>query len=58
MPALVWILLILGVALTAVVMLAQRFGRPLSAAEQSRLGRILMVLVFVLLLARLIAEWW
>lgn len=56
MPAIVWILLILAVALTLTVMLTQRFGRPLEPGQQRRLGSILIILVFVLLVARLVVE--
>ena len=56
MPTIVWILLILAVALTLTVMLTQRFGRPMEPAQQRRLGGVLIVLVFILLVARLLAE--
>lgn len=56
MPAIVWILIILAVALALVVALTQRYGRRLEPEEQRRLGGILMVLVFVMLVARLLAE--
>lgn len=54
MPPLVWILLALGVALALTVKLTERLGRPLEPGEQARLSRILMLLVFVLLVARLL----
>lgn len=56
MPAIVWILLVLAIALSLVVVLTQRYGRPMGGEQQQRLGKILMVLVFVLLVARLVAE--
>lgn len=56
MPVIVWILLVLAGALTLMVLLTQRFGRPLAAAEQNRLSRWLIGLILLLLVARLLAE--
>ncbi|WP_330925505.1 hypothetical protein [Candidatus Sororendozoicomonas aggregata] len=51
------ILLGLLVALVLVVSLTERFGKPMDAQKQSRLSKVAMVLVFVLLIAQVILYW-
>jgi hypothetical protein len=48
------ILLCLFGALAVVVVLTGKFSKPISNEQQSKLSRIIMVLIFVMLVARLI----
>jgi threonine/homoserine/homoserine lactone efflux protein len=48
------ILLILFVVLAVVVMLTERYAKPIDAEQQSKLSRVIIILIFVMLSARLI----
>ncbi len=48
------ILLLLFAALAVVVMLTERYGKRLEPEEQSRMWRILVVLIGIMLIARII----
>lgn len=54
MGNLLLILLCLFAALAVVVMLAEKFAKPMDVEQQSKLSRIFIVLVFLLLVGRLI----
>ncbi|MFT5693356.1 MAG: threonine/homoserine/homoserine lactone efflux protein [Oceanicoccus sp.] len=54
MGNLLTILLILFVVLAVVVMLTERYAKPIDAEQQSKLSRVIIILIFVMLSARLI----
>lgn len=54
MGSLLTILLILFVVLAVVVMLTERYAKPIDSEQQSKLSRVIIILVFVMLSARLI----
>lgn len=53
---LITILLLLFTCLFIVVKLTERFGRSMDAEKQSKLSRIALILIAVMLVARLIKE--
>ena len=54
MGNLLTILLILFVVLAVIVMLTERYAKPIDAEQQSKLSRVIIILIFVMLSARLI----
>lgn len=54
MESLLTILLILFVVLAVVVMLTKKYAKPIDAEQQSKLSRVIIILIFVMLSARLI----
>ncbi len=57
MGNLLTILLILFVVLAVVVTLTEKYASPLDGEQQSKLSRIIIILIFVMLVARLIQYW-
>ncbi len=57
MGALLTILLVLFVALAIVVKITEKYGKPMEPEQQSKLWRILIILIFISLFARLIQYW-
>ncbi|WP_299732705.1 hypothetical protein [uncultured Endozoicomonas sp.] len=51
---LISILVILFISLFVVVKLTEKHGKPMTAEQQSKLSRIAMVLIFVMIVAGLI----
>ena len=51
------ILLILFVVLAVVTKLTEKYASPIDAEQQSKLSRIIVILIFVMLTARLIQYW-
>ncbi|WP_211827300.1 hypothetical protein [Kistimonas asteriae] len=56
MTKLLTILLVLFAVLGVLVMVLERYARPVSAETQSRMSSTIMVLVFILLVGRLLME--
>ena len=54
MESLLTILLILFVVLAVVVTLTEKYAKPIDAEQQSKLSRMIIILIFVMLSARLI----
>lgn len=50
------ILLILFITLFVVVQLAERYGKPMDPEKQSRLSKIALILIAILLVTRLLKE--
>ena len=57
MENLLLILLCLFAALFLVVKLTERFGKPMEAAEQSKMSRWAMILLAILLVGNLLRHW-
>lgn len=53
---LIMILLVLFICLFIVVALAERFGKPMEPETQNKLSRIALILIAVMLVARLLKE--
>ena len=54
MATLLTILLVLFIALAVVVKLTEKYGQPMAPEQQSKLWRLLVILIFVSLIIRLI----
>ncbi|MGI9274111.1 MAG: hypothetical protein ACR2PT_04525 [Endozoicomonas sp.] len=53
MSNLITILLILFASLAIVVMVAEKYGKPMGQSKQAKLSRIAIILILVMLVARL-----
>ncbi len=56
MTNLLTILLVLFAVLGVLVMVLEKYAKPVSAEAQSRMSSIIMILVFILLVGRLLME--
>ena len=53
---LITILLLLFATLIVIVMLTEKFGKPMSNEKQAKWGKTIMILVFALLVIRLLKD--
>jgi len=52
----IWILIALFSALTLLVVLVERYAKPMSAKKQAKYSKILPILIFVMLITALIKQ--